>query len=162
MQTKIEEKPKKRIRNTIKTGRPRKTLKDFNLPDNWKQVIYEMSAKGCSEVEIRAYFLMCGGEFSQKTWDKLKEREGEFLLTIQQAKILCQAWWEKVSRENLFKSTFQTGSWYANMKNRFGWRDKQEIEHNLGEEVPNILQKYEAMDINDFKNKIAAILGQKV
>ena len=112
-----------------KGGRPPKTLKDFNLPEDWKATIYEMSAIGCSEVEIRAKFLMQGGTFSQPTWDALKKREKEFLLTIQQAKVLCQAWWERTSRESIKDKDFQTGNWYANMKNRFGWRDKQDIDH---------------------------------
>ena len=143
-----------------KGGRPPKTLKDFNLPDNWKEIIYEMSAEGCSDVEIRAYFLMKGGKFSQPTWDALKEREAEFLLTIQQAKILCQAWWEKVSRVSLHDKDFQTGNWYANMKNRFGWCDKQEIEHTADSETKAVLAKYGTISIQDFRQRFSSAVGR--
>lgn len=120
-----------------------------------------MSAQGCSEVEIRAHFLMLGGKFSQVTWDALKEREAEFLLTIQQSKILCQAWWEKMSRKSLKSKNFQTGSWYANMKNRFGWYDKNLIDHQVSDETVNLLRKYESIDITEFKNRVSSSIGSE-
>lgn len=113
-------------------GRPIKTTAN-SLPENWKEIIYTMSAEGCSDVEIRAALITAGGIKSasiEKLWYALQEREEEFYLTIKSAKELCQAWWEKQGRENLNSKFFQTGCWYANMKNRFGWRDNKDV--NLG------------------------------
>lgn len=143
-------------------GRPKKMLKDIGLPSNWKEIIYGMSAMGCSEVEIRAHFLMLGGQFSQKTWDAIKEREKEFLLTIQKSKILCQAWWEAQSRKSLRNPNFQTGSWYANMKNRFGWRDKTEIDHGLQDSLLDKFKDWTPDEIRAEQARVAStILGTK-
>ena len=114
-----------------KVGRPQATLESINLPSDWKEIIYKMSSEGCSEVEIRAELLMQGGKFSQKTWDALKEREEEFLLTIKQAKVLCEAWWINAGRKCLDSRSFQAFVWFCNMKNRFHWKDKSEVEANV-------------------------------
>ncbi len=110
-------------------GRPPRKKEDL-LPENWKEKIFEMSKQGMSDVEIRAELCTTKGKkFSLKLWYALKERDEEFGDTIQIAKVLCQAWWEKQARVRIYHNkemVFETGSWYANMKNRFGWRDKTE------------------------------------
>lgn len=111
-------------------GRPKKTVKNC-LPENWKEIILQLSSEGMSDVEIRAELCIAGGKFSHETWYALKERDAEFSETLNIGKVLCQAWWEKQSRTRLYHSKgsiFETGSWYANMKNRFGWRDKNDID----------------------------------
>jgi hypothetical protein len=110
-----------------KVGRPRITLDA--LPKDWKEKILQMSAVGMSDVEIRAKLCLTGAgktiKFHQKTWDSIKAREEEFLLTLQIGKILCEAWWREQGRTSLKREYYQTGLWYANMKNRFHWRDKE-------------------------------------
>lgn len=109
-------------------GRPPKKKEDF-FPKNWKEKIFEMSAKGMSDIEIRAELCTKKGTFSLDLWYALLKRDEEFSEAVQIGKVLCQAWWEKQSRIRLYHSKgsiFETGSWYANMKNRFGWKDKTE------------------------------------
>jgi hypothetical protein len=118
-----------------KVGRPQKKIEDI-LGDGWQKTVIDMMAEGASAVEVRAqlcydYNLKV---FNHDLWDVLIEREEEFSSTINKGMGLCQAWWEKVSRDNVYHdkdSVFETGAWYANMKNRFGWHDKKEINVNF-------------------------------
>lgn len=113
-------------------GRPKKDHKAA-LPEGWVDIILAKSAEGYSGVEIRAHLCMMGGKFDHNSWYILQEKDQEFADTLKKGHVLCQAWWEKQSRINLKHDkadVFETGSWYANMKNRFGWRDKSEVEHS--------------------------------
>lgn len=41
-----------------------------------------------------------------------------------------EGWWMKQGRNNIGNIKFNTALWFINMKNRFGWRDKQDVEHS--------------------------------
>lgn len=116
-----------------KGGRPPITTKD--LPVGWKEIVYSMAAQGMSDVEIKVALSTSGTKrkikFHPDLWKALQEREEEFSETIKIAKQLCEAWWLKEGRVNLRAKNFQTGLWYANMKNRFGWRDKHDVEAEI-------------------------------
>ena len=108
-------------------GRPQITTQN-GFPFGWQEIILQLASKGCSEVEMRAHLCMMGGTFNHNTWIALKNRDEEFSETIQKAKVLSEAWWINKARTSLKSKTFQTGCWYACMKNMFKWRDKpQEI-----------------------------------
>ncbi len=109
-----------------KGGRPKKTLKE--LPANWKSSVLDQMKEGASIEEIT-----CLLGISYPTYDRLCREEPEFSETIKRGKQLSKAWWMKQGRLNLFtdpKSFSYTG-WYMNMKNRFGWTDKQETNVNI-------------------------------
>ncbi len=140
-----------------KEGRPKKTFKDYKFPDNWQDIVLDMCSEGCSDVEIRAHFITLGGKINVSAWYALEKLNNEFSKTLQIGKVLCQAWWEKQSRINLQNPNFQTGNWYANMKNRFEWRDRTEVDHNLSD---NLVEKFNALTnqdllkaINDFNSR---------
>jgi len=72
----------------------------------------------------------------------LKNNNEEFIETLEKAKLLCEAWWEKKGRENLFHSksdVFETACWFINMKNRFKWTDKTEVLANVTFNVQNLI-----------------------
>lgn len=112
-----------------KVGRPQKKIEDV-LPENWKEIIFDWSCQGWSETEIRAGLSSPKGKFHEGLWYALQEREEEFSQAIKIAKTLRQAWWERQGRENLKADKFQTGLWYACMKNMFGYRDKIEVQED--------------------------------
>jgi hypothetical protein len=142
-----------------KVGRPRKTSKE--LPLNWQATVVNMASKGASEVEIRAALIKSNGmtyTAIRDLWYALKERETEFSETLLIAKVLCEAWWVEKGQKKLNSQYFQGYTWLANMKNRFGWRDKTEIEHNVPDKL---LDKFKDLDARGLINKIHALIGNQ-
>lgn len=106
-------------------GRPKITLSD--LPDKWQESAMELGRVGASDVEIRVEAL---GGICHETWTRLLEEDPIFSETIKKARDLCQLWWERHGRTALRDDKFSATLWYMNMKNRFGWADKQDINQN--------------------------------
>ena len=100
-------------------GRPLITLKD--LPKDWESSIIELSKNGASIVELAVEL-----DISRNTLKALTERNEHFLNTIKKCKRYCEAWWLSKGRTELENKDFSYTGWYMNMKNRFGWADKQE------------------------------------
>ena len=118
---------KKDVPNKSKTnedkkpvGRPPITLED--LPKDWKSGIIALAKKGASIIELSVYL-----EISRDTFYALSDREEEFSDTVKMCKEFSEAWWHERGRKNLTNPAFSYTGWYMNMKNRFGWKDKQEI-----------------------------------
>ena len=103
-------------------GRPRTTVED--LPDNWQDTIVDCGQGGGSAVEIR-----CLLGIGESAWNTLIEDSTEFRGTVKKAKSLCEVWWERRGREMATGSEGNATVWIFNMKNRFGWHDKQAIDH---------------------------------
>jgi hypothetical protein len=107
-----------------KVGRPKKDLS--SLPDNWHDEVLELYSEGASDVEIKALIYGWRGTFSCDLWNRWMKEEPEFSITIKGGRMLSESWWNKSGRKNLKDKDFSYTGWYMNMKNRFGWRDKQE------------------------------------
>lgn len=106
-------------------GRPKKTL--AQLPDGWKEAMLAIAREGGSELECRVELGM-----SNDLWYRLKDEEPEFSEVVKSCKELCQVWWERHGRKMASgQADGNPTTWIFNMKNRFGWADKQEVEqHN--------------------------------
>lgn len=110
-------------------GRPKIGL-DI-LWDGWYNDILDLYSEGASDVEIRELIYLKTKEKTKASfglWDRWMEEEEEFFETIKQGRMLSEAWWAKTGRKNLNNKEFSYTGWYMNMKNRFGWKDKQEVD----------------------------------
>lgn len=114
-------------------GRPKSTLD--GLPDGWYNEILSMYKVGASDVEIKAKIYSWRGSFSNDLWDRWLVEEPEFSETIKMGKVLSEAWWSESGRTNLKNKDFNYTGWYMNMKNRFKWSDKQQIDSNVNAKV---------------------------
>ena len=122
-------------------GRPKKTL-DI-LPRGWRGELIRMGDEGASDVEMRVYL-----DISNDLWYRFLEEEPEFSETVKRAQERAEAWWNKVGRSNLELSkgeSFNSTTWIFNMKNRFNWRDKQDVNQSGGLTI-NMKKEAEASD----------------
>ena len=119
-----------------------------NLPDNWKELIFDLYREGASDVEIKALLCEWRGSMSNGLWDRWLKEEIIFSETIKKGRLLSEAWWQKLGRTSLKDREFNYTGWYMNMKNRFGWADKQEVSGINGKDLfpANII-------FTDFKNE---------
>lgn len=114
-------------------GRPKVTT-DV-LWDNWEQDIINLYSEGASDVEIKALIYEHKGTFSNDLWDRWMKEDEIFSETIKKGRLLCQKWWEQNGRGNLKNKDFNYTGWYMNMKNRFGWADKNENKNEHSGEI---------------------------
>lgn len=106
-------------------GRPKEEVID-RLAEGWQTTMIEMGKEGCSDVEIRAEL-----GISDDLWYRWIEEDEEFSRTAKKAKAACHAKWEQFGRKMSFGQVEgNPTTWIFNMKNRFGWRDKQDIDMN--------------------------------
>lgn len=109
-------------------GRPKEDLS--SLPIEWYDLALDIYNLGGSDVEVKAMIYRHRGSFSNGLWDRWMKEEEEFSKTIKMGRVLSEAWWQIEGRTSLNKSSFNYTGWYMNMKNRFNWKDKQDITSN--------------------------------
>lgn len=124
----------KKIQDT-KAGRPKSIL---DLPDGWYNDVLDLYKQGASDVEIKALIYQWRGSFSNDLWDRWYKEESEFSETIKTGRLLSESWWHKSGRINLKDKDFSYTGWYMQMKNRFGWMDKNDITTN-GKDLPGTM-----------------------
>jgi len=106
-------------------GRPKDEVID-RLKEGWQTRFLEMGKDGCSDVEIRAEF-----GISDDLWYRWIAEDQEFSRTYKAAKAACHAKWEAMGRKMAFGEVEgNPTTWIFNMKNRFNWRDKQDVDHS--------------------------------
>lgn len=100
--------------------------------------VIELMSEGASKVEVAADL-----KIARDTLTDWTHKNKEFSAAIKIGEELSEAWWMGIARENLIErfqgSKLNATLWYMNMKNRFGWKDKQEIEHSGDKENPIVV-----------------------
>ena len=102
-------------------GRPTKYTDE--MPDR----VVDMMADGASITEVAAALGVSKETVYQ--WEKDPSKP-DFSDALKRGRELSEAWWTSQGRTQLWEKNFNHVLWYMNMKNRFGWRDKQEVEHS--------------------------------
>ena len=108
-------------------GRPLETLE--SLPTEWREILIDLYRDGGSDVEAKALIYEWRGSFSNDLWDRWLKDEPDFSETIKNGHILSEAKFTKLGRTNLTNKDFNYTGWYMQMKNRFAWKDKSEVDH---------------------------------
>lgn len=113
----------------MKAGRPKEGIED--LPEEWYNQILSLYREGASDVEIKALIYDWRGSFSNDLWERWMKEEPQFSETIKTGRLISEAWWHKEGRTSLREKEFNYTGWYMQMKNRFGWKDSQQIDTNI-------------------------------
>jgi len=108
-------------------GRPTKYKPEYC------QKVEDLMYEGASIEEV-AWTL----RISKQTLYDWKEAHPEFLDAIKTGVENSKGWWKFQGRSNLKDKDFSSTLWYMNMKNRFGWADKQDLT-SKGEKIEGIV-----------------------
>lgn len=79
---------------------------------------------------------------TRKTLYNWMESHPEFAEAKQVAEERCRIFWERMGIKGMLlgdKEKFNAAVWVFNMKNRFKWHDRHEIQHELGEGTKQLL-----------------------
>ena len=116
-------------------AQPGNTTAERYQSDEEKQAIYRQYCEHLSKGYSKESFVPC----DYRTVESYVEKYPDVLQPekMQQALRKGQLWWEKTGMEGMLGKlvgTFSSGTWVFNMKNRYGWTNKQEIDHTSGGE----------------------------
>ena len=108
-----------------------------SLPKKWYNDVLKLYKEGGADVEVFAMIYEWRGTFSNDLWERWMKEESEFSETIKMGRQLAQAWWVRNGRTNIKDKEFNYTGWYMQMKNRYGWADKQEVKQaNTHVDIP--------------------------
>jgi len=115
---------KKKPEDLLKEGRKPLIGTKYTLEEVCARIISLMT-DGASKVEVAASLDICRDTLHEwsKTYPEISD-------ALKIASVKSQAWWEYAGRANLFTQGFNSALWYMNMKNRFGWTDRQAVENS--------------------------------
>jgi transposase-like protein len=100
----------------LKLGRP--TL----FKEEYCERAIELLKEGASVEELCLEF-----NISNSTIYLWMDQHPCFMDSLKKGREFSKAWWMKKGRTELENGKFSSTLWYMNMKNRFGWADRQEI-----------------------------------
>jgi hypothetical protein len=101
---------------------------------DWKAIADEY-ATGAADVEIAKLLDITINDFY-----RLEQEQPAFAKFLDKGRTMSQAWWYEKARKGLFTKEFNTALWNFNMKNRFGWADKTDIQDTTNKDPVNLDQ----------------------
>ena len=110
-------------------GRPKAKL---DLKRGWKEAVLSEYEDGASDVEVRVLLKQFRkkASLSNDLWGRWMSEESEFSETIKQGREASERWWLRLGRGmSAGKVAGNSTTWIFNMKNRFSWADKREVEN---------------------------------
>jgi hypothetical protein len=111
----------------------------FDLPDGWQQELIALYGEGGSDAEARSLIRKWRGTFGKPLWIRWLEEETEFAEIIEDGRDESEAWWTRMGREGAIGHIeLSVGAWVFNMKNRFNWRDRQDVDHKHSFDVVEV------------------------
>lgn len=120
-------------------------------PEMCNRVI-ELMKEWASLVEVAADLGIC-----EDTLHEWKKTNKEFSESIKRWVQLSESWWQRVWRLNVHSNKdapFDTTLWYMNMKNRFKWADRQEVDQKTELKFkPEDLKKMSDIELDELINK---------
>jgi hypothetical protein len=93
------------------------------------------------------------------TMTNWEEQHPEFLEATKLGLKLSEAWWQQQGRENIHNTSFNTGLWFINMKNRFRWRDRVEVAGDPDQ--PLLIQSVERVGFEQLTDAFARRLESR-
>jgi hypothetical protein len=91
--------------------------------------VVELMREGASLVEVYAALDIDDDTLYDWCNEESPRFKQEFSDAVKTGRRLSHAWWERHGRQQLDNKEFNSTLWYMNMKNRHGWKDRQETEH---------------------------------
>ena len=92
------------------------------LNHDWAETALKEYASGASDQEV-AYAL----RITMRKFNDTYATDPAFMEIVDQGRDWAKAYWLKIGRENLNDKSFNGPLWFNNMKNRFAWADKTEV-----------------------------------
>jgi hypothetical protein len=83
-------------------------------------------SEGASIVEVCAEINISRETFYDWIDPESPRYKEDFSYTVKKGIEQSEAWWQRKGRKGLNDPSLSYTGWYMNMKNRFGWADKQE------------------------------------
>jgi hypothetical protein len=97
------------------------------------QTVIDLMSEGASIEELVLELGIC-----KQTIYNWQQEHPDFLDAIKTGVELSEGWWKREGRKALRDKDFSYTGWYMNMKNRFGWADKQQTDITTGGEKINV------------------------
>lgn len=105
-------------------------------PANWIEHVVSLYKEGAGDEEA-----MRALRITRRSFGDLMKDDELFFGVIEHGRLCRQAWYLEQGRKNIFNKQFNTPLWYHQMKNLFGWADKQD--QTIGEREIDNLSKAE-------------------